>query len=399
MLSLNPGSVCDVCAEEYGPHRLPHSIPCGHVLCASCCSTIVEKTAARLQPVCPFCRESFTNDSIRLIRLDFPTSGWSTPRRKGGTIEANVLGFVEPDITEEVTTLHKELQEWLSSDTKPDDQTSSLFLSAALLRAILMNHVAHSEANRISKHMEADLKGKLDGLVNHNRQLDAELRKERQQLAQKTQECNNLRTELSRLKALASTIGVASNSSSPEPTSHPSSPSPTPPATPSNASTPTMSVFIFPTLHSRWYYVVHLTVIVILQYTRTTYFRSISVPLSHSRTIPVTRAHPNACDPPLSNALSQVLYALGPRVDTRDCKPNPLITPTPVPLSNSCATSSFFFTRKQRYPSFASPETFRQYGYYHVFSLKDCPLGFRGEARNACKVVAACGTRLPGADK
>jgi hypothetical protein len=29
MLTLNPGSSCDVCAEEYGPHCLPHSIPCG----------------------------------------------------------------------------------------------------------------------------------------------------------------------------------------------------------------------------------------------------------------------------------------------------------------------------------------------------------------------------------
>lgn len=29
MISLNPGSLCDVCAEEYGPHNYPHSIPCG----------------------------------------------------------------------------------------------------------------------------------------------------------------------------------------------------------------------------------------------------------------------------------------------------------------------------------------------------------------------------------
>jgi hypothetical protein len=29
MLTLSPGCACDVCAEEYGPHRLPHSIPCG----------------------------------------------------------------------------------------------------------------------------------------------------------------------------------------------------------------------------------------------------------------------------------------------------------------------------------------------------------------------------------
>ena len=29
MITLSPGSLCDVCAEEYGPHNLPHSIPCG----------------------------------------------------------------------------------------------------------------------------------------------------------------------------------------------------------------------------------------------------------------------------------------------------------------------------------------------------------------------------------
>ena len=29
MLSLNPGCICDVCAEEYGPRNLPHSITCG----------------------------------------------------------------------------------------------------------------------------------------------------------------------------------------------------------------------------------------------------------------------------------------------------------------------------------------------------------------------------------
>ena len=101
MLTLAPGCSCDVCAEEYGPHRPPHSIPCGihyfsivftffflifffsigHVLCSNCCLTIVEKTSPRSSPACPFCREPFTSDSARLIRMDFTTSGWSTPRR------------------------------------------------------------------------------------------------------------------------------------------------------------------------------------------------------------------------------------------------------------------------------------------------------------------------------
>jgi hypothetical protein len=29
MLALNPSSICDVCAEEYGSGRAPHCIPCG----------------------------------------------------------------------------------------------------------------------------------------------------------------------------------------------------------------------------------------------------------------------------------------------------------------------------------------------------------------------------------
>lgn len=88
--------------------------------------------------------------------MDFNTSGWSTPRRLPN-IEANVPEFtsdawskrlmladgcsrsrldarrLEAKVAkvaakkcsvEEVTTLHKELQEWLTSDTKPDDDVS-----------------------------------------------------------------------------------------------------------------------------------------------------------------------------------------------------------------------------------------------------------------------------------
>ncbi|KAJ7489199.1 hypothetical protein FB451DRAFT_1522670 [Mycena latifolia] len=244
MLTLNPGSSCDVCAEEYGPHCLPHSIPCGHVLCSACCTTIAEKTSLRSSPACPFCREHFTSDSVRLIRMDFNTSGWSTPRRLPN-IEANPPDFIsdawskrlmladgcsrsrqdarrlEAKVAkvaakkcsvEEVTTLHKELQEWLTSDVKADDDTSSLTLSAALLRAILMNHVAHSEASRMAKNVEATLKTKIDDLELTNGKLDAELRRltrpQRLSYSQKAQECQSLRQELSRLKVVSTTLAA-----------------------------------------------------------------------------------------------------------------------------------------------------------------------------------------------
>ncbi|KAG1813689.1 uncharacterized protein BJ212DRAFT_1569371 [Suillus subaureus] len=234
MLTLSPGSVCDVCAEEYGPHCVPHSIPCGHVLCSSCCHKIVEKTLPRLQPVCPFCRDHFTSEDVRLIRIDFSASGWATSRRRGGLTEALDIAdrstprredrfpFVEPGSSrtraearrledkvakvaakkcsvEEVSTLHNELQDWLTHDEKSNDQlNSSLSLSAALLRAILMNHFAHSEATKMAKGVEATLKGKLDDAELTITKLEADLKQYQALHNQKVQECQALRAELSR---------------------------------------------------------------------------------------------------------------------------------------------------------------------------------------------------------
>ncbi|KAI0635135.1 hypothetical protein C8Q77DRAFT_1055030 [Trametes polyzona] len=248
MITLSPGSLCDVCAEEYGAHNLPHSIPCGHVLCLNCCNNIIAKTPARLTPACPFCRVSFSSDAIRLIRIDVG-SGWSTPRKT--TVEAHdhidigeddVLLFNPGNVktraearrleskvakvaakkcsVEEVTTLHKELQDWLNSD-KLDEQTSSLQLSAALLRAILVNHVAHSEATRIAKNVEANLRERLEEAHNEKEKLEAELRNMRLQYSQKSQECQTLRAELNRakIKAVAPSLGVPAT---PPPNSSPS---------------------------------------------------------------------------------------------------------------------------------------------------------------------------------
>ena len=131
--------------------------PLGHVLCSSCCHKIVEKTLPRLQPVCPFCRDHFTSDDVRLIRIDFSASGWTASRRRGGLTEALDIAdrstarredrfpLVEPSFSrtraearrledkvakvaakkcsvEEVSTLHNELQDWLTHDEKPHDQ-------------------------------------------------------------------------------------------------------------------------------------------------------------------------------------------------------------------------------------------------------------------------------------
>lgn len=259
MLTLNTGSACDVCAEEYGPQCQPHSIPCGHVLCMSCCSTIVEKTPSRLTPVCPFCRENFTGDSIRIIRMDFNSSGWSTPRRvpqhhietsqtdfadmwarkterlllsdgcSRSRLEARRLEDKVAKVAakkcsvEEVSKLHRELEAWLTSDVK--DDTTSLHLSAALLRAILMNHLAHAESSRNAKTVEANLKAKIDDLEITNEKLEAELRKQRQQYSQKAQDYQSVCIELNRLKgSLVTQNDLRQTATSPTPPSTPAPP-------------------------------------------------------------------------------------------------------------------------------------------------------------------------------
>jgi len=113
----------------------------------------VEKTSPRLSPVCPFCREPFTSESSRLIRMDFTTSGWSTPRRfpavetfndfnteilqrKTERLLNSVSSKTRIEVrrledkvarvaakkcsVEEVSFLYKELEDWLI--TEKDDQ-------------------------------------------------------------------------------------------------------------------------------------------------------------------------------------------------------------------------------------------------------------------------------------
>ena len=160
---LIPFLVVSTLPLRLSPCNFPHSPP-GHVLCLNCCNNIVKKTPARLSPACPFCRVNFTADSARLIRIDFG-SAWSSPKRT--TIEAHEIDVGEDDVlllkpgslktraearrleskvaqvaakkcsVEEVTTLHKELQDWLSSD-KLDEQVRDLIRDPLLLLTLCM---------------------------------------------------------------------------------------------------------------------------------------------------------------------------------------------------------------------------------------------------------------------
>ncbi|KAF8273535.1 hypothetical protein EI94DRAFT_1654834 [Lactarius quietus] len=251
MLTLEPGSLCDVCADEFSPRNLPHCIPCGHVLCLSCCNTILEKTTSRLSPACPFCREQFTRSTVRLIRIDFngPSSGWSTPRRspnsprpplieddfpndlllkasaphypehgeararEGRMLESKVARVASKKCSvEEVTALQQEVERWLTEVTAAD-ASSALYLSSLLLKAILANHLAFSDAAKTAKHAESSLKLKVDELEHERSRLEVELHKQKVQYNQKVQECQSLRLELGRFVATPSTPAVSTASS------------------------------------------------------------------------------------------------------------------------------------------------------------------------------------------
>ncbi|EJD07786.1 uncharacterized protein FOMMEDRAFT_25065 [Fomitiporia mediterranea MF3/22] len=305
MLTLNADSACDVCAEEYGPFNLPRCIPCGHVLCAVCAESIIEKTSPRLTPTCPFCRESFARDGVRVIRIDFSGSsggGAASTSTAGYGVGENGLGVSETCINggaaspnhlddetvlydvrtsrspihsarssrdpsratspersnvssqhngifttiiedhpalpasfdanvhkdrarelekkvakvatkrcsaEEVQALQRELGEWLAVDkvlgssgfsSCDKQQHAAIHLSHLLLRAILMNHLAHSEASRVAKGAEAQLRARIaDGELVREK-LDADLRKTRNLLQTRSHEVSLLKTELARFR-------------------------------------------------------------------------------------------------------------------------------------------------------------------------------------------------------
>ena len=127
--------------------------------------TICDKTPPRLSPACPFCRETFSPETIRVIRVDCggssASSGTSTPRNtkapfpikldllddetilwdrrredeqdrplpfdtdaarlraEARQLEDRVARVAAKKCSvEEVHTLHRELQEWLASEVK-----------------------------------------------------------------------------------------------------------------------------------------------------------------------------------------------------------------------------------------------------------------------------------------
>jgi hypothetical protein len=138
------------------PSTLTLAIFLGHVLCLGCCEKIVSKTSPRLSPACPFCRESFTRENVRVIRIDFNATGGHDTLKRAPLDAPDILTdifsrkddlkLVEPMITsrsredvrklelkvarvaaqkssvEEVSMLYQELHAWLAAEPKGETQ-------------------------------------------------------------------------------------------------------------------------------------------------------------------------------------------------------------------------------------------------------------------------------------
>jgi hypothetical protein len=185
-------------------------------------------------PACPFCREEFTRGTVRLIRFDFngSNSGSSTPRRSPTSprpplieddfpndllLKASATVFPDPGEArarearvleskvarvaskrcsmEEVTVLQKEVNRWLKEVTAADavrvpssssspsltllshPQSTALCLSSLLLKCILANHVAFSDAAKVTKNMETSYQLKVNELEHEKGRLEVDLHK------------------------------------------------------------------------------------------------------------------------------------------------------------------------------------------------------------------------------
>ncbi|KAF7419294.1 hypothetical protein PC9H_001881 [Pleurotus ostreatus] len=98
MLSLAPGSACDVCLEPFDhSSHAPHSIRCGHIFCMSCLH--------HLSPaICPLCRQPFDTESFIKLHIDLdslrPLSNGNMhgPQTQSADLEARRLQEAIADI-------------------------------------------------------------------------------------------------------------------------------------------------------------------------------------------------------------------------------------------------------------------------------------------------------------
>ncbi|KAF8554273.1 hypothetical protein OG21DRAFT_1603605, partial [Imleria badia] len=151
MLTVGPNSMCDVCMESYMDGTgMPHAITCGHIFCRACLDS--------MQPQCPICRDQFSPEDIRELRVDSdtPSSTMVAPR-----VDAQVQHLLD-DIArtanggatlEEMQRVVDLCDVYHTGITQPDAQLSTpLGVSYLLLSTLLeAKRRLHSQADQLSE--------------------------------------------------------------------------------------------------------------------------------------------------------------------------------------------------------------------------------------------------------
>ncbi|KAJ7097640.1 hypothetical protein C8R44DRAFT_643327 [Mycena epipterygia] len=159
MLSLGPGSACDVCLEPFGAElKAPCSIPCGHVFCVSCLQNVP-------RPTCPLCRTPFEARTTIKLHIDLdniraPSSTDETmvdgsPDDIARHLQKKITSVAVDGATEAQTTqLTEECKAFLTREDYSDLRTAYKML-------YYMCHVKHlyrdqrSAANQLTRNVSA----------------------------------------------------------------------------------------------------------------------------------------------------------------------------------------------------------------------------------------------------
>ncbi|KAF4610141.1 hypothetical protein D9613_010688 [Agrocybe pediades] len=115
MLSLGPGSSCDVCYERFGKDsKAPMSVPCGHVFCRTCID--------QLGQICALCRVPFRREKcIRLhVDIDEVVQECSEEElNRAQRLQASMCKIADTGITEKLLReLLQEAKEFLKPQPK-----------------------------------------------------------------------------------------------------------------------------------------------------------------------------------------------------------------------------------------------------------------------------------------
>ncbi|KAJ7176769.1 hypothetical protein C8R46DRAFT_889424 [Mycena filopes] len=185
MLSLGPGSACDVCLEPFGTDlKAPCSIPCGHVFCVHCLHHLA-------RPTCPLCRTPF--DSRHTIKLHIDLDSIAAPLsvaempvpantdERARQLQNRITQVAQSGATEVQTT---ELTEECKAFLAPLSRTMYSDLRTAYKMLSYMCHVKHLyieqgrannqyQRNITSLNQEVDrLKANIEALKIEKRRLD-----------------------------------------------------------------------------------------------------------------------------------------------------------------------------------------------------------------------------------